>query len=89
MSELRRRVRIVLDGTPYELTTSARDMASVQGDSDEMPSNPMDFAFRLVHAAMIRLDMPGVPTDVDKFIDLIDDYTDLEPDTAAELPRPT
>jgi hypothetical protein len=92
MSALRHRFRVVLDGVPYEIVTSARDQAAVDIDADAIEAGDAraraTATWQVLHAAMQRLDIPGVPGDLDKFVDLLDDLDDLDPDEAA-TPDPT
>jgi len=76
MSTFRRPFRIVVDGEPHEIVTSARDMATVTGDPQSLGGAM--FTYAMLHAACMRLDVPGVPHDLDKFIDLLDDIDTLD-----------
>jgi len=89
MSTLRRPFRVVIDGEAHDLVTSARDMANVQGDPEELGGAM--FTFAMLHAACVRLDVPGVPHDLDKFVDLLDDIDALDgkPVAYSEPPDPT
>lgn len=87
MSALRHRFRLVLDGTKYELATSARDMATAE--IDPAKTNPQESTFRLLHAACLRLEFPDIPSDWRDFADLIDDIDDLEPDEGGDDADPT
>lgn len=84
MSALRHRYRITVDGVPHDILTSARDMAGMDFGGVEGELNPMQI-WGLLHAACMRLEVPGVPHDLDKFIDLLDEIEDLEPATPAEV----
>ena len=89
MSQYRHLFRVTLDGSTHDVLTSAHDFAQVQGDEAE--GEPMRATFRLVHAAMVRLKVPGTPSELDRFMDLLDDIDDREPASATptELPDPT
>lgn len=76
MSTFRRPFRLVIDGEEHDLVTSARDMAAIQGDPQSLGGAM--FTFAMLHAACMRLDVPGVPHDFDKFIDLLDDIDALD-----------
>lgn len=77
MSSLRHRFRITVDGQPHDIVTSARDFAALDLDIDEgRPSAAV--TWQMLHAACIRLDVPGIPHDIDKFIDLLDEVEDLD-----------
>lgn len=88
MSLLRHRFRVVVDGKPHNVTTSARDMANSQVEEGDLRDGGVWTTFRLVHAAMLRLDLP-VPTDLDTFVDLLDEVTDLDESDAEAEPDPT
>jgi hypothetical protein len=89
MSSLRRHFRIVLDGRTVDLVSSARDIASAEEEGLNGETKPMLYAFAICHAAAIRLGVDGVPHDRDKFIDLMDDFEDLEPDARDATANPT
>jgi len=79
MSTFRRRFRVVVDGVPHDIVTNARDMANIEVD----PTAPgglrgADMTFRLIHAALMRLGVAGIPTDYDAFVDVLDDLDDLD-----------
>lgn len=87
MSTLRHRFRIVIDnGPPVDIVTSARDMAQidtagvVDEDGTEVigPGGRAMWTWQLLHAACLRLDVPGIPHDLDKFVDLLDEIDDLD-----------
>jgi hypothetical protein len=75
MSTFRHRYRIVVDDEPHDIVTSARDFAAVQMDSG---ANGADMTYLLIHTACMRLDVPGIPSDLDKFVDLLDELEDLD-----------
>jgi hypothetical protein len=89
MSTLRHRYRLVLDGTKFEVVTSARDMAAAQIDPSNPNANFAEATFRLLHAACIRNNIPNIPSDWESFADLLDDVDDMEPGEDANLPDPT
>ena len=95
MSTLRHRFRYVLDGETHDIMTNARDMAAVQGVSpgdDVGVGEGATMTFAVIHAAALRLDIPGTPADLDKFIDLLDELDDLDgiPVGVSEaMPTPT
>lgn len=39
---------------------------------------PLAMGMRTVHAACLRLKLPGVPTQFDAFLGQLDDFTDLD-----------
>lgn len=85
MSNLRHGFRIVLDGTKYEIVTSARDLAAIDTADD---ANEAMQTLRLLHAACVRLHI-DVPPTWEEFADVLDDMTDLEPDEPlSEPPNP-
>lgn len=84
MSQLRHKFRIVVDGVEHEIRTSARDMAALNLNEFKEDEADMMFAFQLVHAACMRLRIEGVPADIDEFVDVLDDFDDLEPDVAVQ-----
>jgi hypothetical protein len=87
MTTLRHRFHVVVDGSEYEVRTSARDMANAEVDHDGPTSGGVWTTFRLVHAAMLRLDLP-IPTDLDAFVDVLDEVEALDGAESAE-PDPT
>jgi hypothetical protein len=91
VSTLRKAYRITVDGEPHDIVTSARDFAMVEQPEDGTPANPGLQTWALLHAACMRLEVSGVPHDLDKFIDLLDDVTDLDgiPNGVPELENPT
>jgi len=89
MSALRHRYRLVIDGVKHEITTSARDMAAAEIDPTEPNSNVAEQTFRLLHAACIRSEIPGIPSDWESFADLIDDVDDLESEAEIAPVNPT
>lgn len=80
MSSLRHPFRIVVDGTSHDIVTSARDFAAVNMDVDEAGHSMASAAvtWTMLHAACMRLEVSGVPHDLDKFIDLLDEVIDLD-----------
>jgi len=86
MSTLRHRFRVEVDGQPFEIQTTARDMANAE--TDEEHAGGVWTTFRLVHAAMLRLDLP-VPASLDAFVDVLDEVTALDADMADAEPDPT
>lgn len=87
MSTLRHRFRLIVDGTKYEIVTSARDLAAAEiGPGVDVENTDMATAtFRLLHAACVRLRLPDIPSDWESFTDLVDEVEDLEPDVGAEV----
>lgn len=77
MSSLRKRFRITIDGEPHDIVTSARDFAALDFDGDDKAAMSTQ-TWAMLHAACMRLDVPGVPHDLDKFIDLLDEVDDLD-----------
>jgi hypothetical protein len=80
---------ITVDGESHHVVTSARDVASTAHLPQETPYDQMIYGFAVAHAACIRLDVPGIPHDLDKFIDLLDNIEDQNPEVANEMPNPT
>jgi hypothetical protein len=80
MSTLRHRFRIVVDGEKLEVTTSARDMAAADiGPGVDLAAvNMAEQTFKLIHAACLRMQLPGIPTGWQEFADLLDDIEDLD-----------
>ncbi len=89
MSSLRRHFRIVIDGKTHDLVSSARDIATAEDEGLNGETKPMLYAFAICHAAAMRLGVTGIPQDRDTFIDLIDDFEDLEPDAKDSSANPT
>ena len=89
MSQYRKRYRVILDGQPHEVTTSARDFAQVEQVGET--AKPMDMVFQALHAALLRADVSGVPSSYPAFLDQLDDFTDLDSEdtSAAEPVSPT
>lgn len=86
----RQRLRVTVDGHPHDLVTSARDYAAAQtGAEDDTPA--VLITLGVLHAAMIRLGIDGVPSDFEEFTDLIDSFEELDgiPVASAGLPDPT
>lgn len=88
MSSLRHRFHVTVDGQDYEVTTSARDMANAEVADHAANSGGIWSTFRLVHAAMLRLDLP-VPADLDAFVDVLDAVEALDEMGAGSEPDPT
>ena len=82
MSTLRHKFRIMLDGQTHELTTSARDMATLD-TTGEVPEVVQ--TMHVLYAACLRLGIE-VPDNVDDFMDLLDDIDDLEEEGKEENP---
>jgi hypothetical protein len=79
MSAIRRRFRIAWDdGDPVEVRTNAWDMSAAQDHQND----PVRATFALVHNALLRSDVDLPP--LDQFIGLVDELTDLEPDSEGE-----
>lgn len=76
MSTLRRRYRVTVDGAAHDIVTSARDYAAIEVEPDARPGAEQTWA--MLHAAFIRLEVPGIPHDLGKFVDLLDDVEDLD-----------
>jgi hypothetical protein len=98
MSTLRHRFRYVLDGESHDVMTNARDIAAVQGMVDEGSEDASAgmgamMTYAVLHACALRLDIPGTPGDLNKFIDLLDELDDLDGIPAGvsgdALPDPT
>lgn len=85
MSTLRHRFRLVVDGTKYEIVTSARDLAAAEIGPGATAGDLATGTFRLIHAACLRLELPGIPSEWEAFADVLDEVEDLEPDTEAEV----
>lgn len=88
MSSLRHRFSLVVDGTAYEITTSARDMANAEVEEGTPNTGGIWTTFRLVHAAMLRLDLP-VPLDLGDFVDVLDSVEALDGAEDSAEPDPT
>jgi hypothetical protein len=78
MSTLRKRFRITVDEVPHDIVTSARDYAALDLSGAGEPVNQSMQTWAVLHSACMRLDVPGVPHDLDKFIDLLDEVEDLD-----------
>jgi hypothetical protein len=74
MSTLRKRFRITIDEVPHDIVTSARDFVDVDFEN----ASASLATWTMLHAACLRLDVAGVPHDLDKFIDLLDNIEDLD-----------
>lgn len=87
MSKIRHRYRLTIDGETHEVTTNAWDMLDMDPEG-----SPMLASMTVVHAACVRNQLP-VPADLHKFIELLDDLDDLEPEAATPVvptvPAPT
>ena len=73
MSGTRRHVRLVLDGRKLEVTTNALDM--VRGERDG--EGPVAMGFRVIHQALLRQHVEGVPASFERFLEQLDDMDDL------------
>lgn len=89
MSGIRRHVILVLDGTKYDLHTSARDLANAERAGYSAADQPMMFSLAVVHQALLRINADNVPRDFEVFVDLIDDFDDLEGDGPDDEQNPT
>lgn len=78
MSGIRRHLRVIVDGTKHEVVTSARDIAEAEKSGIKAEEAPTVFTLAVAHASLLRLKAPGIPTDLGAFMDLIDDFDDLE-----------
>lgn len=78
MSSLRKAYRITVDGVPHDIVTSARDYAAIEVPDGEVRPSPAMQTWAVLHAACIRLEVPGIPHDVNKFVDLLDEVDDLD-----------
>lgn len=77
MSALRKPFRVTVDGVPHDIVTSARDFAAIQlEDGQTLPGVMSTWA--MLHAAMLRLGVPGIPSDLNAFVDLLDEIEDLD-----------
>jgi hypothetical protein len=78
MSTFRKAFRLTVDGVPHDIVTSARDYAAIEVADGDAPLSKAMTTWTMLHAACMRLEVPGIPHDVDKFIDLLDDIDDLD-----------
>ena len=87
MSFYRQRWRLALDGfdEPVEVTTSARDSQSIVIPAvDGQPQMPMGMPLKIVHNALMRNEVEGIPRDFQKFLDIVDDADEIPDDAGAE-----
>lgn len=75
MSQFRHRFRVTVDGVPHDLVTSARDYADAEVEAEDTAGMK---TYRLIHVALMRLGVAGVPSDFDTFVDILDDFDDLD-----------
>lgn len=82
MSQFRHKWRITWDDKTYDITTTARDLAAMQLslDTDGPVLSPVQMML-VFHRAMLRLEIEGIPSDPDAFLDKMDDFDDMEPGT--------
>lgn len=75
--------RLTLEGwpEPFEVRTNARDSAAmvIGIDDDGRPQLSMGFALEIVHNALLRQEVPGIPADRDAFMDLVIDADEIGP----------
>lgn len=94
MATFARRMRVILDGEPFDVTTKPADMLAAERMlAREKIPNPIETApiqtqTRLLFAAVSRT-YPDHPAAKDwpKFVELLDDFDDLDAD-AAETGEP-
>jgi hypothetical protein len=73
------RFAVVVDGREHAVKTNARDMAAVEKYLDPSVDEPDTLrTLRVVHAALLRTDAADIPSDFDKFVDLVDDLDPLD-----------
>lgn len=87
MSFYRQRWRIDLDGfdEPVEVVTSARDSQSIVLTAiDGMPQMPMGMPLKIVHNALLRTEVPGIPRDHQRFLDIVLDANEIADPVAEE-----
>ena len=91
MSFYRQHWRLDLDGfaEPLEVTTSARDSQAISIPvSNGQPEMPMGMPLKIVHNALLRNETEGIPRDFQRFLDIVDDATEIDDATeegASEL----
>jgi len=88
-SNIRRHLSVTVDGETHHIVTSARDVASTAAMKQDTPEEQMIYGFAVAHAAAMRLEVPGIPHDLDKFIDLLDNIEDQNPEVPNDMPDPT
>ena len=87
MSFYRQRWRIDLDGfdEPVDVTTSARDsidivVPTVGGE----PQFAMGIVLKIVHNALVRTSVPGIPRHYTDFLDIVEDANEVSDAPAGE-----
>lgn len=77
----RQRWSVELDGfdEPVEVTTSARDSLHVVVPTvDGAPQFPLGIVLEIVHNALLRTEVEGIPRSLNKFLDLVIDANQLD-----------
>jgi hypothetical protein len=74
MPNVRRHVRVVVDGAKFEVETNALDLAHAERDGEGDTVRGM----RTIHNALLRNRAEGVPTKFEAFLSALDSIDDLD-----------
>jgi hypothetical protein len=90
--QYRQRYRLELEGwpEPFEVATNARDTAAlvIPISDDGRPEFPMGFVLEVVHNALTRQEVPGIPADLGAFMDLVIDVDEIGQANGVDPTRP-
>ncbi len=82
MANVRRHMRIVLDGEKFEVTTNALDLVHAERDGQQAVSQGL----RTAHQACLRMRL-DVPTKFETFLEKLDSFDDLTDEEDQDVPN--
>jgi hypothetical protein len=89
MSEVRRHMRVTIDGTAHDVVTNGRDYADAEhmlaADGRPMASHPWAASVAVAYLALRRLDPHAAPATFDGFLEAFDDLDTGDDDEGPHL----